>query len=103
MAMSGVSLPIIGEALGHKSLAATKVYARLETSGGTRCDDACGLPTDCITYSVTERPIGKSPSDALRVWVATSDGLFVSPYLPRVVFRRCGNDCTIPSATRKIT
>jgi integrase len=32
MAMSGVSLPIIGEALGHKSLAATKVYARLQTS-----------------------------------------------------------------------
>jgi len=32
MAMSGVSLPIIGEALGHKSLAATKIYARLQTS-----------------------------------------------------------------------
>ena len=29
--MSGVSLPIIGEDLGHKSLAAMKVCAPLET------------------------------------------------------------------------
>jgi integrase len=32
MAMSGVSLPIIGEALGHKSFRSTEVYARLQTS-----------------------------------------------------------------------
>jgi len=32
MALSGVSLPIIGKVLGHKSLRATEVYARLQTS-----------------------------------------------------------------------
>jgi len=32
LASAGVSLPIIGKALGHKSLAATQVYARLDTS-----------------------------------------------------------------------
>jgi integrase len=32
MAMSGVSLPIIGKALGHKSFRSTEVYARLQTS-----------------------------------------------------------------------
>ncbi|MGD0163032.1 MAG: site-specific integrase [Candidatus Sulfotelmatobacter sp.] len=50
MAMSGVSLPIIGEALGHKSLAATKVYARLQTSAAR----------DAMTLAVTHFPALKA-------------------------------------------
>lgn len=42
MALSGVSLPIIGKALGHKSLRATEVYARLQTSA---VHDAMSLAT----------------------------------------------------------
>jgi len=50
MAMSGVSLPIIGEALGHKSLAATKVYARLQNSAAR----------DAMTLAVAKFPALKA-------------------------------------------
>jgi integrase len=42
MAMSGVSLPVIGKVLGHKSMRATEVYARLQTSAAR---DAMTLAT----------------------------------------------------------
>ena len=42
MALSGVSLLVIGKALGHKSLRATEVYARLQTSA---VHDAMSLAT----------------------------------------------------------
>ena len=51
MAMSGVSLPIIGNALGHKSLAATQVYARLQTSAAR----------DAMTLAVGKFPLALNP------------------------------------------
>lgn len=50
MAMSGVSLPIIGDALGQKSLAATKIYARLQNSAAR----------DAMTLGVAKFPALKA-------------------------------------------
>ena len=52
MATSGVSLPVIGKVLGHKSMRSTEIYARLQTSAAR----------DAMTLAVAKFPkMGKLP------------------------------------------
>jgi integrase len=53
MASAGISLPIIGAMLGHQSLAATKIYARLQNAP---VRDAAMLATRALIASSKKRP-----------------------------------------------
>jgi integrase len=53
MASAGISLPIIGAMLGHESLAATKIYARLQNAP---VRDAAMLATRALIASSKKRP-----------------------------------------------
>jgi integrase len=59
LAMSGVGLQAVGQALGHKSLASTQIYARFDTSAVRQAREAGQATMVAMMRKATRRIAGK--------------------------------------------